>query len=96
MTITALDQDLTNAYGVVLTLTGAGEDIAVDARIMERPSVRRHASKSMLYTIAIQQLVLNGTLDAIVDSLLADGPINAVDAANTLHRNSETLNDRNA
>lgn len=59
---------------------GAGLEIS----ILSHPSVKRHASPGLLYGLAIMTLDQQGTINAMVETLLAAGPISEVDASNRI------------
>lgn len=69
---------------IILARTEDREVVTTSFDVQGRPSVERHASKALLYAVAMSQLIQNGVLDQIVDALLVDGPISEIDATNRL------------
>jgi hypothetical protein len=61
-----------------------GDGAALEIGVMKAPSILRHASPALLYGLAIMTLDQQGTIKAMVDTLLADGPINEIDATNRI------------
>lgn len=86
------ERDPIAARDVIISVSSLGEDVKIEAVLEAVPSIARHASKAVLYAIAIQQLHVNAVLDQVVDSLLAEGPISQIDAANRLnsHQNRQS------
>jgi hypothetical protein len=59
-------------------------DADIEIGLLKNPSVKRHASMALLYGLAILTLDQTKVIAATIDKLLADGPINEVDACNRI------------
>lgn len=60
-------------------------DIEIHAHLpTEPPSISKHASLPTLYGLAILILDRQGTINNIIDQILAEGPINEVEAQNRI------------
>lgn len=67
-----------------------GEDDDADVELVidlpDRPDIRKHVSLAGLYMLAIMTLDAEGVIADRMDSLLASGSINEVDAANRIQQ----------
>lgn len=80
-----LNDEMSEMPAFILSVFDNGaDDIELAINIPEEPQLDRHASLALLYGLAILTLDRQGTLNAMIDQFLIEGPINEIDATNRI------------